>query len=182
MKLHEVPKGLTRTFTGRLMNVMRPEPEMIDIEDIAHALSQIPRWGGHAKQFYSVAQHCVFVSRLADDELRLSALLHDASEAYLMDVPSPIKAMMPQYKSMEAKLMKVIFRKYNIPYPMPDLVKHYDEVALQYEWYNLVVGDPQPDYPLLRPEDAKRVFLEEYDRVTGLAVPGDERRTLTIVK
>src|SRR5665811_1025646 len=88
-----------RTFTGIYMNVFEPTPEMISIEDIAHALTMQCRFGGHLPDFYSVAQHSLNCSYLIDNpKLKLTALLHDASEAYLLDIPRPIKNNLNNYK------------------------------------------------------------------------------------
>jgi len=81
-----------RTFTGKYVNVFEPTLEMICIEDIAHALSMQCRFGGHLPYFYSVAQHSINCSFLVDTPcLKLEVLMHDASEAYLLGIPSPIK-------------------------------------------------------------------------------------------
>jgi len=90
-----------RTYTGRFVNVFQPTPEMICIEDIAHSLSNQCRFGGHLAQFYSVAQHSINCAGLVSSAHTKAALLHDSSEAYLMDIPSPIKAKMPEYKKIE---------------------------------------------------------------------------------
>lgn len=94
--------GWIQTFTGRPFSPVDPDPEDIVIEDIAHALSNLCRFAGHVRQFYSVAQHSVLVSELVErsvprefKEFRarwaLLGLLHDAAEAYVVDLPSPIK-------------------------------------------------------------------------------------------
>ncbi|EMY6467008.1 hypothetical protein ABCL20_004484 [Vibrio alginolyticus] len=77
------------------------EPFDADIDVIAFALSNINRYTGHVGQ-YSVAQHCVLVSEQLPDELKLSGLLHDATEAYIGDVSKPLKALLPEYRKIEA--------------------------------------------------------------------------------
>jgi hypothetical protein len=112
-------KGHIGTFTGRLVDPLNMNYEDVRIEDIAHALSHMPRFGGHAKDFYSVAQHSLGVAfALYEDtknDLRtvLAGLLHDASEAYLMDIPTPIKARIGElYSNAEARLQGLIYRTY----------------------------------------------------------------------
>ena len=90
------PGPYLQTVSGRWVNPFDPDPDQIELSDIARALANQCRFGGHCRTFYSVAQHCVVVSELteaeggsADDAL--AALMHDASEAYLGDLPHPIK-------------------------------------------------------------------------------------------
>jgi 5'-deoxynucleotidase YfbR-like HD superfamily hydrolase len=104
---------------------------MICIEDIAHALSLSCRYGGHTQSFYSVAQHCCLATCIADslglsNELQMCCLLHDASEAYVTDLPSPLKHMLPEFYTIEDRFHEVIFEKYSLPYPMPAEVKEID--------------------------------------------------------
>src|SRR6266496_3875421 len=77
--------------SGKWFNVFNPKPEDVDIRDIAHALSNQCRFTGHTKEFYSVAQHSVLVSTFCAPEDAAWGLLHDASEAYLSDIASPVK-------------------------------------------------------------------------------------------
>ena len=109
--------GCIRTFTGLYIDVFEPKPEMICIEDIAHGLSMQCRFGGQLPKFYSVAQHSIHCSEIVSDHLKLEALLHDASEAYLLDIPSPIKNRMPEYKAVEDRLMKAIAAKLGTKIP-----------------------------------------------------------------
>ena len=80
-----------QTFTGRLFDPFNPDPALIDLRDIAHALGNICRFGGHSRRYYSVAEHSILVASLVPEPLRLPALLHDAAEAYLGDIITPIK-------------------------------------------------------------------------------------------
>lgn len=123
-----------RTHSGLYMNVFQPTPEMINIDDIAHSLAQMPRFGGHLPIFYSVAQHSICAALHASGKNKLVALLHDASEAYMMDMPRPIKQRMGDYKIFEENLMKVIAHKFGFEWPMPEEVKDIDRVLLHNEW------------------------------------------------
>jgi len=91
--------------------------------------------------FYSVAQHCILAAEYVGDEHKLAALLHDASEAYLIDVPRPVKRQLPNYKEVEDKLMTVISAKFGFQWPLHEDVKKADEITLQYEWECLMLGD-----------------------------------------
>jgi len=71
------------------------------IEDIAHALANICRWTGHTSRFYSVAEHCIRAAAIAPPECKLHVLMHDAAEAYLGDVATPLKNLLPEYQTIE---------------------------------------------------------------------------------
>lgn len=130
-----------RTKSGIYINVFEPTEDMICIEDIAHALTYQCRFGGHLPKFYSVASHSLNCSYLIDEpHLKLSALLHDASEAYLMDIPRPIKQRLSNYKEIENGLMKLIAKKFGFEYPLHDKIKEVDETMLQLEWDFLMLN------------------------------------------
>ena len=98
-------------YSGRCVNAMDILSSDIDIKDIAHALALQCRFKGHCKQFYSIAQHSVLVARhlQARSILQLFGLLHDAAEAYLGDMISPLKDMLPEYKTQERYLQDKIY-------------------------------------------------------------------------
>lgn len=136
--INEVPKGLLRMRSGRYVDVFNLRIEDIDIGDIAHGLSHIPRWAGQTYRFYSVADHSLDVMNRCHKSCKLEALLHDAPEAYLLDMPTPLKDQMPQYKLAERHIMQLIARKFGLTYPLPGAVKVADKEALDYEWEALV--------------------------------------------
>jgi len=131
-----------RTYSGVYIDPFNPNPDAILIEDIAHALAHQPRFGGHLPTFYSVAQHSVQVSVMAPElrDVKMQALMHDASEAYLIDIPRPIKHRLSNYKETEEKLMIVIAQKFGFDYPLSKEVKEFDEYALQFEWDTMMIG------------------------------------------
>jgi len=102
------------TFTGRAFWPLDARPDEIDSRDIAHALSMLCRFGGHTRRFYSVAEHCVLMSYAVAPEYALAALLHDAAEAYMVDLPRPIKRNLPTYGIYEDSLLDCIARKYGL--------------------------------------------------------------------
>lgn len=128
--------GWISTYLGVPFWPMDPRIEDVRAADIAHALSRQCRFAGHCDRFYSVAQHCVHVSELVPFEHALWALLHDAPEAYLVDLPRPIKhspGIGEAYQEVEANLMRVICRKFGLPFAEPASVKQADIVMLETE-------------------------------------------------
>lgn len=122
-----------RVFTGRKFWPLDPHLDEIDILDIAHALANNCRWGGHCAFFYSIAQHCCLVHDLLPHGLKLAGLLHDASEAYILDMPRPIKYQMPQYREIEENLMNKIGERFNIFPEGFAAIKGADDIALYLE-------------------------------------------------
>lgn len=122
----------TETYTGIKFWALDPKEEEINIFDIAHALSQTCRFGGHCSKFYSVAQHSILAAEEAckmgcDITLQIAALFHDASEAYLCDIPRPIKPSLSNYKQIEENLMQCIFKYFNINVSYEDpIIKEID--------------------------------------------------------
>lgn len=105
-----------QTFSGRQFWPMDPRPNEIFIEDIAHALANLCRYGGHCLRFYSVAEHSVLMARAVSPENKLWALMHDAAEAYLVDVPRPIKRFLSGYALTESRIIRRIADRYNLPF------------------------------------------------------------------
>lgn len=149
-----------KTFTGKSFSLLEMDPETITIEDIAHSLSMNCRWGGHTGAYYSVAEHSWRVFNLVPEEYRLDALMHDASEAYILDMPKPFKEMMPEYQAIEDRLMRVIAEKFAFTYPVPYAVKIVDKQMLEAEWQWFKIGKEPPR--TLTPEEAKRMFLDAF--------------------
>lgn len=166
-----------RTFTGNTFDYANPSVQSITIEDIAHSLSNICRFSGHVKQFYSVAEHSIRVSNLCLPENKLWGLLHDASEAYCSDLPRPFKRMigMEPYRSYEKRTMDVICKRFGLPTQEPEEVKHNDKIMLVTEQRDLMVNAGPEWYdikPLLVPiepmtvEVARAMFLRTYQYLT----------------
>ncbi|MGV8136511.1 MAG: hypothetical protein AB2L20_14980 [Mangrovibacterium sp.] len=165
-----------QTFTGKLIDPLNPDPDQICIEDIAHALSNICRFGGHSRMFYSVAQHSVRCSQHFNetDPEALAALLHDASEAYLMDIPSPIKHRLPEYLAVEDRLMTVIAEKFRFQYPLVSTVKAVDkaELRLEMDFVLCEIRSKTCTNPLESywdPGVAEEIFLFEFKKLESIA-------------
>lgn len=108
-----------QTYSGQLVDYLDPQPETIKIEDIAKALSNECRFGGQSRFHYSVGQHSILACGLAPKHLKLEALLHDAEEAYIKDMPSPLAAaigrgMVSQYETVKKRFKKVIKDKFKL--------------------------------------------------------------------
>lgn len=165
--IYSAPKDTIRTNSGLYINVFDTNPESITIEDIAHALSMIPRFGGHLNRFYSVCQHSIMCCNLAMGhgfEYALAGLLHDGSEAYLLDMPTPIKNRLPDYKSTEYRLMEVIAIKYGFEFPLNPIIKKVDAQALEIEWDNLVDND-NLEFVCMTSAEAKEEFLRLFHMI-----------------
>lgn len=164
-----------QTATGEAFWPIDPRPEEVHIEDIAHALSLICRYGGHCQQFYSVAQHSILVSRALPEKHKLWGLLHDASEAYVIDVPRPLKPFLTGYREAEDKVMEVIAERFGLSMPMPPEVKRVDNAILADEAAQ-IMGKPPRDWNLpepalgiaispMEPALAKHAFLRDFSNL-----------------
>ena len=133
----------TQTFLGKQFFPLSPRVEDIDIRDIAHALSMQCRFSGHVIRFYSVAEHSIHVASFCPPKWRLWGLLHDAAEAYLVDVPRPIKPFLPQFREIDERITRAVAERFGLEpiFPMPDTVKEIDDRILMDE-RNANMGAP----------------------------------------
>ena len=174
------PGPYIQTSSGRWVNPFEPDPEQIDAGDIARALANVCRFGGHTRAFYSVAQHSVIVSELVearggDVEDVFAALMHDATEAYLGDMPHPIKHRSPlgaAFKEAEDRLEAVLQARFAIKPDVPE-IKRVDRALLatergafssiSWDWPELE-GVEALDLELEAwpPDEAARRFAERY--------------------
>lgn len=134
-----------QTFLGGRFYPLEPRTQDIYLTDIAHALSQLCRFTGHSRDFYSIAEHSVRVSFACDPNDALWGLLHDASEAYLADISSPLKRTetFEKYRAVEAALMQRICQRYDLQPEMPESVKRADLTLLATEARDLMVQAPE---------------------------------------
>jgi 5'-deoxynucleotidase YfbR-like HD superfamily hydrolase len=126
-----------QTYTGKQYWPIDPRSEDIDIRDIAHALSMLCRFGGHCLKFYSVAEHSVHIARWLYQRhgahVALCGLMHDATEAYVTDVPRPLKPFLNGYKQTEQQNWLAIAAAMGLPATLPPIVKEADTRALTEE-------------------------------------------------
>ncbi len=160
--------------SGMYFDYINPSADTVCIDDIAWGLANTCRFGGQSLQYYSVAQHGVLVSENVPLELRLDALMHDAAEAYVGDIVSPLKQLLPDFKIVEERVEAVIFEKYKLKNTKHPDIKHADLRLLRTEqrdltsghadnWNGLNAYPPLPERikPLL-PADAAELFLEAW--------------------
>ena len=171
------------TYTGKHFDPTAPDASLFDVRDIAHALSLTCRGNGHVKTFFSVGQHCVNCALEA--ELRgfpkrvvLACLLHDASEAYMSDVPRPFKQALPSYVEAEEKLLEMIYEKFlgsGLSEEEQKLVKIIDDDLLYYDLKVLLGETPAGEAPNLKIEldytvqpfeKVEAQYLSLYDRLS----------------
>lgn len=174
--VHSVYDGLFNTASGIKVNIHNPDVSTIYIDDIASALSKICRFGGNINQFYTVAQHSLLVAALAPKELKLEALLHDASEAYIGDVIKPLKVVLGNaYSVIEDRFMDTISERFGLDQEKLKAIKQYDKEALELEHAYLQKGEVAEwkqkmlelglwQLPLFDHAFVRRVFLKEFDK------------------
>jgi hypothetical protein len=157
------------TWTGASVDPLDLHPDDIDIDDIAHALSMLCRFNGHCAKFYSVAEHSVLVSQLCPPEYAMAGLLHDATEAYIADVPRPLKAQLPDYVIAENRASLAIASRFGLSEIFPEAIRQADDAALEIEMSAILVSRAtasiNSDIRCLLPDEAKALFMERFNEL-----------------
>lgn len=139
--------------SGRPFRFMSPSEDDIHLDDIAHSLSHLCRFNGHSKVHYSVATHSIYCSFLVSEEHAFQALMHDATEAYVGDMISPLKSLIPDFKNFEERIWSVICAKYDIPVDLVPEVHEADRAMLLAEARDLLPPFGEPKFPELSTVD-----------------------------
>ena len=161
------------TYSGQHINYLEPDKNSYDIRDIAHALSNICRYTGHCQRFYSVAEHSVRVSLTLPYKLTLQGLLHDAVEAYLGDVNTPLKQLLPEYKKLEKSMSASIMKYFGLPTEIAKEVHEADHEVFCREWQalmpdkSLYVPKERREIACFSPQEAENIFLKLFNSLVG---------------
>lgn len=167
------------TFTGKRFWPLNPVADGLDIRDIAHALSNLCRFTGHCRHFYSVAQHCVLASEWCHPAIAKWCLLHDAAEAYINDISRPVKRYFPLLKRAEEKTLRMLADRHKLQWPMPPGVHSVDVRMLATErrdvmgpatgrWLLLEQVQPfQETIEAVHPLTAEAMFLARFYELFG---------------
>lgn len=167
-----IRKSWVITLSGNRFNILDPQPEQVKIEDIASSLARQARFNGHTRFFYSVGQHsCLGAEVSPTKDIAIQMLFHDATEAYIGDLVSPVKALLPDFEIIESRIHWAISQKFNLEFPMPKIVKQIDRRLLATEVRDLITKDlkswnikeDEPfDFPIIPwpPEVTEARYLE----------------------
>lgn len=176
-----------KTYTGVMFDPLNPNLELIDILDIAHALSMLCRANGHFRSFYSVGQHCINCMKEAaargySERVQLACLLHDASEAYLSDVTRPVKQELPKYLEIEKPLQDAIWLKYlGNPLSREEYAQVFeiDDVMLYHEFLSLMDtrlwdSEPRiyssPQFTFMEFADCRELYLHFFSKLATISL------------
>ncbi len=132
-----IPDGYITTLTRRKLSLENPQASQIDIADIAVGLANKAHFNGQMERYFSIAEHSMMVCNWTPHNLKLVALLHDASEAYLGDISKPLKVLLPDFQIIENRLQRVIFERFGLDYDDIKLIKPMDKVVqvIEYNYF-----------------------------------------------
>lgn len=207
MKNSQHLRASIATYCGVEFFPLAPRWEDVWLDDVAHALGHVCRYNGHCLDFYSVAQHSILVSQYAEKVepeyltykpiastspfhpgagvpvcTPLTAakwgLLHDAAEAYISDICAPIKPWIVNYKEMEEQLQFAIARRFDLPWPMPEVVKYADKAVFRNEadqlmpdcdWWEISPEHPDAGLTIhpVMPSAAESMFIGRFKELFG---------------
>lgn len=161
--------GFIECRSGKVFDLRNPDPALIDGEDIAMSLAMQCRYCGHCKFFYSVAEHCCICHDLVErrfdlfrdcgldqTEFAFAVLMHDASEAYCIDLPRPVKPLVPAYTVLENSIQAVVRQHFRIKdsTTIHKAIKRADNLVIRAEGHQLMPSKGEtwgygPDIPVM---------------------------------
>ncbi len=146
------------TRSGDSIDLNNPNVDPVSIDDVAHNLSHICRWGGKPEDYFSVAEHCVMAAERAPEHKRFGILMHDCEESILGDNIQPLKEVIPELVELGDKIRHLLLIKFEVPYD-PELVLILDKEQLEWERENIIKNQI---YVGLPPKRAKALFLRKF--------------------
>lgn len=171
--VHRIVGPTILLASGVYFDFLDPESCSFEIEDIAHGLSHICRFAGHCREFYSVAQHSVYVSQIVPPEHAFAGLMHDAAEAYVGDIAKPLKDLLPEYRVIEDRVEVALLARHGLTLPLHPSIKEADIVMLATEQVALMRNRDDWEYTRgrkpadidiqpMQPREARDFFLARY--------------------
>lgn len=167
-----IEKSWVVTLSGQRFNILNPHPKDIRLEDIACSLARQARFNGHTRFFYSVGQHsCLGAQVSPTKDIAKQMLFHDATEAYIGDLVSPVKRLLPDFEIIEGRIHRAICEKFDLEMPSPKVIKQIDRRLLATEVRDLItkdlkswgISEDEPyDFPVIPwpPEVTEARFLD----------------------
>ena len=173
-------KALTSIGNNKTVNLLDIQPEDIDIKMIATSLGRQARWNGNGRGFYSVAEHCVVMSKFVPDNIALACLLHDAHEAFTGDIIRPFKKLIENVvEDVQANIDETVCKVFKVEYSesIKAQVLHADNQMLVREWTHVMANHGCPDgyekyepfqfHPMYWPaEMARDMFIKRFVKLT----------------
>lgn len=173
-----------QTLGGRAFDFEDMPNNAFDQVEVASVLSRIPRFAGHTRWPYTVAQHCVLIARKFDDDsLQLTGLLHDATKAFVGDISAPLKHWLKTYggttalKDLERRIWNWIATDHRLDPALISEIRDTDMAALATEARDLMHKPPRPWCKMPPPwptriepwcsEYAKDQWLQVYYELVG---------------
>lgn len=186
--------SITRSImlnSGSPFYFLSPDASNYTIDDIAHGLSNTCRYAGQCKRFYSVAEHSVLVSQELETE-KMEGLFHDAAEAFIGDVTRPLKSMLGQYAYIEDLILKDVFRRLNLNWPLTENIHIADLSVMAAEIEVLMpegirdwlkeVEPARVNIRCLAPEQAKQMFLCRYQELRSVTGTVDWQGVSSVIR